>query len=96
MRLAGLVIFLFSTLLLQAQQTLSISSYDPVPPIWLKLLEDKQVISDDDILNEQLIDLVDCFTTDSVYKRKTERHQFFWGRNVSSFWCQVAYNRLHA
>ncbi len=71
-------IFVFSFFLLLsagAQQSLKVSSTDPLSENWLLLTKDRQLISDNDSLNEELVDLVKVFSVDSVLPSKSQRHR---------------------
>lgn len=48
-----------------------------VSPDFAQLLAKKQLIRDDFILNERLLDLVQAWETDSIIKKKRERHRVF-------------------
>jgi hypothetical protein len=66
-------IFLF--LNVSAQETLNIYSFKPTPENWLLLTKDRQVLSDNDSLNEELVDLVKVFSVDSILPSKSQRHR---------------------
>jgi hypothetical protein len=57
------------------QEELSISSFDKTPDNWLLLKQSRQYISDNDSLNEHLVDLVKVFSVDSVLPSKSQRHR---------------------
>lgn len=57
------------------QGQLSVSSYKATSEQWLLLTKDRQFISDNDSLNEQLVDLVKVFSVDSVLPSKSQRHR---------------------
>jgi hypothetical protein len=67
-----------------------------IPAEWKMLLLDKEQIESNDIANEQILDLVEVYTLDSVYSRKTERHQFVGAALLPVFgfrWKTVRYTR---
>ncbi|MCB9205134.1 MAG: hypothetical protein H6603_09190 [Flavobacteriales bacterium] len=57
------------------QGTLTISSTEPTSYKWLLLTKSRQYISDNDSMNEHLVDLVKAFSVDSVLPSKTQRHR---------------------
>ena len=60
------------------------------------LLYDHQSIREDNIMNEEILDLVDVYTIDSTFKRKTERHQIVGGVVLRAFgfrWKTINYKR---
>jgi hypothetical protein len=57
------------------QGTLNISSTEPTSDKWLLLTKSRQYISDNDSMNEHLVDLVKAFSVDSVLPSKTQRHR---------------------
>ena len=72
------IFFLFSlSLFLNAfgQEPLTISSTEPTSEKWLLLTKSRQFISDNDSLNEELVDLVKAFSVDSVLPSKSQRHR---------------------
>ncbi|MGB1247881.1 MAG: hypothetical protein ACPG4Z_03285 [Chitinophagales bacterium] len=86
---------LFSSWLF-AQDNLSVTFNDETDDVVTFLLDDKQTIKDDNILNELLVDAVVPYTTDSTYKRKTERHQLIGGafiRILGYRWKTVKHTR---
>ena len=69
-------LFLFFLFLsASAQQTLSISSFNPTSEKWLLLTKDRTFISSSDSLNEELVDLVKVFSVDSILPSKSQRHR---------------------
>ncbi|MFT7589881.1 MAG: hypothetical protein ACI959_002102 [Limisphaerales bacterium] len=83
------------TLCTQAQN-LSFTKNAPEHKEFSALLNSEAAIRDKQLLNEQLVDLVEVYTTDSTYKRKTERHQFFGAaplRLLGVRWKTVRYTR---
>ncbi len=67
-----LLTFSFS---LFAQQKLKVSSFGPLSEKWLLLTKDRQYISNNDSLNEELVDLVKVLSADSVLPSKSQRHR---------------------
>lgn len=70
--------FLFSTfffLNVSAQGTLNVNSFKPTRDNWLLLSENRAFISDNDSLNEELVDLVKAFSVDSILPSKSQRHR---------------------
>ncbi|MCB9186666.1 MAG: hypothetical protein H6601_07960 [Flavobacteriales bacterium] len=57
------------------QGTLTISSTEPTSDKWLLLTKSRQYISDNDSMNEHLVDLVKAFSVDSVLPSKSQRHR---------------------
>ena len=60
-------------------EMLKISSKAATTAGYLKLMESNPDIRDNVVLNETLLDLVDVYLTDSIIKRKTERHRVIGG-----------------
>ena len=58
-----------------AQQTLTLNSFNPTPENWLLLSKDRTFISNNDSLNEELVDLVKVFSVDSILPSKSQRHR---------------------
>ncbi|MFC2175563.1 hypothetical protein ACFLR1_01165 [Bacteroidota bacterium] len=74
-----LSVFLFQTI--SAQHILRVESFNTLSENWLLLTKTRQFISDNDSLNEELVDLVKVFSADSVLPTKTQRHrvaEFGW------------------
>ncbi len=70
--------FLFTLLLtlnVSAQQSLTVSRFEPTSERWLLLTKDRKFISNNDSLNEELVDLVQVFVVDSVLPSKSQRHR---------------------
>ena len=70
--------FLFSFLIFLnafGQEPLTISTTEPTSDKWLLLTKSRQYISDNDSMNEHLVDLVKAFSVDSVLPSKTQRHR---------------------
>lgn len=70
--------FLFSIfffLNVSAQESLNINSFKPTPENWLLLTANRAFISDNDSLNEELVDLVKAFSVDSILPSKSQRHR---------------------
>lgn len=65
--------FLF--LNVSAQEVLKVSSNKPLSEQWLLLTKTRKFISDNDSLNEELVDLVKVFSVDSVLPSKSQRHR---------------------
>ena len=66
------------------------------PSGYAELVSPETEVRKDEILNEKLVNLVDCWTVDSTYSRKTERHQFFGAAPLRWFgirWKTVRYTR---
>ncbi|MFM1876392.1 MAG: hypothetical protein RL266_2129 [Bacteroidota bacterium] len=57
------------------QNTVTVSSFEPTPQDWLLLTKERQYISDNDSLNEELVDLVRAFSVDSILPSKSQRHR---------------------
>ncbi len=94
MRSISLLFFLL--LLLQNTINGQTLTYGPTPAYFVDLLKTNEQIRTNDVLNEQLLDLVDVYTLDSTYKRKTERHQMFGAAMFRAFgvrWKTVDYTR---
>ena len=63
---------------------------------YLELMQSVEDIRDDDVMNERILDLVDVYTVDSIYARKTERHQVAGAqlaRMVGVRWVTIRYTR---
>jgi len=65
--------------------TLPVNTYQPTGPVFLELLNEKDTIRQDSVLNERLLDLVKVHLTDSVLTRKTQRHQLFGAALIRLF-----------
>ncbi|MCB9234825.1 MAG: hypothetical protein H6581_24440 [Bacteroidia bacterium] len=65
--------------LVWAQAPLKIETRNPVSPSWKAMLGPDEVIRDDKYLNEEILDLVECYVRDSVLERVAERHRVFPG-----------------
>lgn len=57
------------------QGQLTVSSFGKTSEKWLLLTKDRQFISDNDSLNEELVDLVKAFSIDSILPSKSQRHR---------------------
>ena len=57
------------------QSQLTVSSFESTPEYWQLLQKDRKFISDNDSLNEHLVDLVKVFSVDSVLPSKSQRHR---------------------
>lgn len=71
-------LFLFSLLLFLhafGQEPLTISSTEPTSDKWLLLTKSRQYISENDSMNEHLVDLVKVFSVDSILPSKSQRHR---------------------
>lgn len=58
-----------------AQEPLTISSTEPTSDKWLLLTKSRQYISENDSMNEHLVDLVKAFSVDSILPSKSQRHR---------------------
>lgn len=74
-RIAVLILPLILSLSAKAQEKLRIDSYKPTSAEWLLLTKDRKFISDNDSLNEELVNLVKAFVPDSVLPSKSQRHR---------------------
>src|ERR1043165_839623 len=69
-----------------AQQTFNISSYNPTPESFKYLLLTNKKVSDNDTINENILDLVNPMLLDSVVeKRKQHHHVFLVGWLIHAF-----------
>lgn len=59
-------------------QHLSAEKVEDINPIFLQLNDSKEVLNNPE-LNHELVDLVEAYTVDSVFKRKFERHRVVGG-----------------
>ena len=71
--LTALLLLLFFTA--QAQVKLAVSTFEPTSDQWLLLTESRTTISENDSLNEELVDLVQVFSVDSILPSKSQRHR---------------------
>jgi hypothetical protein len=75
----SVLIFCVITFPFQAfsQETFQLTSEaGPIDPSYLVLLASNDSLSDNDLLNEAVLDLVDVYVVDSILTKKTQRHRF--------------------
>lgn len=90
-----LLLFSLSILSLSAQENLR-ATYNPISEDYRLLLNNHSKIQNDELLNHRIVDLVEVYTTDSVYKRKTEVHRSYFFPIIRAFgvrWKTIKYTR---
>ncbi len=60
-------------------------THNSVDPLYSSLWEKKEVIRDDFVLNEKLLDMFHVWETDSILKKKRERHRVFGAAIIPLF-----------
>lgn len=80
MKITTLLTILFFPVLINAQTvTVPVQQVNQIDDIWLKLDTDNPTLREDYLLNEQLLDLVQVYEADSVFKKKKQHHRSGFG-----------------
>ena len=95
MKLNLLAVFILAYGFIAAQPLLK-TTYNSTDSGYKLLLNEHEAIQQNHVLNEKIIDLVDIYTIDSTYKRKTEVHRSYFFPIIRLFgvrWKTIKYTR---